>query len=117
MSQAIELLKALTPLAWPLMVGIVLWILFPILKAIVTSRAFSVKIAGTEITVQDATEQFRAQIEDLQKQVILLRSGQPERPRPESKEPVQRPISKTPRILWVDDNPTNNALENCAVER
>ena len=117
MSQAIELLKALTPLAWPLMVGIVLWILFPILKAIVTSRAFSVKIAGTEITVQDATEQFRAQIEDLQKTSNFATIRTAGATTPQSKEPVQRPISKTPRILWVDDNPTNNALENCAVER
>ncbi len=113
MSQAIELIKALTPLVWPLMLAILLWKLYPTLKAIVTSRGFSVKIAGMEVSVQNATEQIRTQIEDLQKQVILLRSGKKgdgSTPEP-SKTPAPRAAAKAPTILWVDDNPTNNALE------
>jgi hypothetical protein len=59
MAQTIELIKALTPLAWPLMLAFLLWKLFPALKGIVTSRSFAVKIAGMEVSVQDATEQFQ----------------------------------------------------------
>jgi CheY-like chemotaxis protein len=113
MSRAIELIEALTPLAWPLMLGFVLWKLFPALKAIVSSRGFSVKIAGMEVSVQDATEQFRTQIEDLQKQVMLLRSGKQLNAldAETSETPASSTATKAPSILWVDDNPTNNALE------
>jgi CheY-like chemotaxis protein len=110
----IELIKALTPLVWPLLVAILLWKLFPVLKGIVTSRSFSVKIAGMEVSVQDATEQFQTQISDLQKQVLLLRSDkQPAGSGPEFTEPPapSAVAKRSPRILWVDDNPTGNALE------
>ncbi|MCC8977608.1 response regulator [Bradyrhizobium acaciae] len=110
----IELIKALTPLAWPLMVAILLWKLFPILRGIVTSRSFSVKIAGMEVSVQDATEQFQTQISDLQKQVLLLRSNK--QPAGSGLDFTEPPVpsavaKKSPRILWVDDKPTGNALE------
>lgn len=117
MSLAVEIIKALTALAWPVMLAIILWKLFPSVKAIVTSRSFSVNIAGMQISVQDATEQFRTQIEDLQKQVMLLRSerqaqgAEPEPAVEPNEERLERTVSKHPRILWVDDKPSNNALE------
>jgi CheY-like chemotaxis protein len=108
----IELIKALTPLAWPLMVAILLWKLFPILRGIVTSRSFSVKIAGMEVSVQNATEQFQTQISDLQKQVLLLRSGKQPAESDFTEPPEQSAVAKkSARILWVDDNPSGNALE------
>lgn len=113
MAQAIELIKALTPLAWPLILGVILWVLFPTVKAIVTSRTFSVKIAGMEVNVQEATEQIRTQIADLQKQVMLLRSA--ERAKSSIPETIEasatRNRTKPLRVLWVDDNPSNNAFE------
>ncbi|MBA2932968.1 response regulator [Sphingomonas sp. CGMCC 1.13654] len=69
----IELAKALVPLAWPLILAIMLWKLFPAIKTIVGSPTFSIKVAGMEIGVQDATSQLSKQIEDLQTQVIELR--------------------------------------------
>jgi CheY-like chemotaxis protein len=113
MPQAIELIKALVPLAWPVMLAFILWKLFPALKAIVTSRSFSVKIAGMEVSVQDVTEQFRTQIEDLQKQVMLLRSAEKQETisAPEPSVETSPKVASSPRILWVDDKPTGNALE------
>jgi CheY-like chemotaxis protein len=115
MSQVVEFIKAVTALAWPLIFAILLWKLFPALRSIVTSRGFSVKIAGMEVSVQAATEQIRTQIDDLQKQVINLRSTRVDQPvvtTLEAPPPTSNEKNKSPRrILWVDDNPTNNAFE------
>jgi len=117
-----KLLEAIAGLLWPFIVAVLLWKLFPAIRGIVTSRSFSVKVGGIELSVQDATEQIRVQIEDLQKQVIELRStridggrlglvqaddhGAVEQPKPGGS-PAQPPR----RILWVDDKPSNNAFE------
>jgi CheY-like chemotaxis protein len=113
MALATELIKALTSFAWPLILAILLWRLFPALKGIVTSRDFNLKIAGMEVSVQDATDQFRTQIDDLQKQVILLRAGQKlnEASSESSKVPAPSAVRKSPSILWVDDKPAGNAVE------
>jgi len=115
MKDAIELIKALSPLLWPIILAILLWKLFPAVKAIVSSRAFSVKIAGMEVSVQDATEQLRVQIGDLQKQVIALRSGAVADVAPKAQPAPIAPLAPAPvrsrAILWVDDKPSNNALE------
>jgi CheY-like chemotaxis protein len=113
--EAIKLLEALATVAWPIIVGLLLWKLFPAIKEIASSRNFSVKIGGAEISVQDATEQIRTQIEDLQEQVILLRAGRAsaEMAGVAEREVSPRPAKRSPasRILWVDDKPANNALE------
>jgi CheY-like chemotaxis protein len=114
MSEAIELIKALTPLAWPLLLAIILWKLFPAVKTIFESRGFSIKVADMEVSVQEAAQQFRTQIEDLQKQVILLRAGrqQPAGAGLRTFEAHATEVATKPsRILWVDDKPSGNALE------
>jgi CheY-like chemotaxis protein len=115
---AIELIKALTPLVWPLILIVVLWRLFPVITAIVKSRAFSLKIAGMEVSVQDAAEQVRAQIEDLQHQVIALRRGAgaaaAEKTATTARslaKPLTPPNGRSPKVLWVDDNMSNNAFQ------
>jgi CheY-like chemotaxis protein len=115
---AIELIKALTPLVWPLILAIVLWRLFPVITAIVKSRAFSLKIAGMEVSVQDAAEQVRAQIEDLQHQVIALRGGAGSAAAQKTAtaarslaKPLAPPGARSPKVLWVDDNMSNNAFQ------
>ncbi|AQR74008.1 response regulator [Sphingomonas sp. LM7] len=114
MKDAIEIIKAIPPLIWPIILCIVLWRLFPTIKLIASSRAFSVKIAGMEVSVQDATEQLRLQIEDLQKQVISLRSGAALDTVTSVETPSSAPAAqsaKGPAILWVDDKPSGNAFE------
>lgn len=117
-----EWLQALASLLWPLIVLVVLWRVFPLVRDIAQSRSFTVKIAGMEVSVQDATEKLREQIDDLQKKVIEIRSGHAAGAAPEAfAEPAgaQAPGGRNsdssalrPRtILWVDDKPSNNALE------
>jgi CheY-like chemotaxis protein len=122
----IEVLKALTPLAWPAILALCLWKLFPELKKIMESRGFTVKIAGSELSVQAATDQVATQIEDLQKQVLLLRSAtgtansQQEIEAPELVQGAldQEPVGgEQPAILWVDDKPDGNAFEVAQLEQ
>src|SRR4051812_32935841 len=106
MPQTVEFIKALTALAWPLILAVLLWKIFPALKTIITSKGFSVKIAGMEVSVQDATEQIRTQIEDVQKQVMSLRSatsGGAEPTTSEAPRAAQSTKGRPFRILWVDD--------------
>jgi len=118
MKDAIELIAALTPLVWPILIAVVMWRLFPTLTAIIKSRSFSVKIAGMELSVQDAAEQLRNQIEDLQRQVIQLRDrGLPDVASITSTpERETRSIEVRPRVLWVDDNPLNNAFQTSQLQ-
>jgi CheY-like chemotaxis protein len=118
MTDAIDLIKALTPLAWPIILAIVLWRLFPAITGIVKSRSFAVKVAGMEVSVQDATEQLRAQIEDLQRQVIGLRGESSSASAAKATTtarslaaPVTSAQNRNPKVLWVDDNMSNNAFQ------
>lgn len=115
MSETIELIKALTPLAWPLLLAIILWKLFPAVKTIFESRNFSIKVADMEISVQEAAQQLRTQIEDLQNQLVLLRAGRQQQSTGAGLRTFEAHATvasaKSPKILWVDDHPKGNALE------
>lgn len=105
-----KILEALSKLAWPLLTAVVIWKLYPSIRQIIDSRNFKVKIGDMEVTVQQASDQLRTQLEDLQRAVALQK-------RPavlSSAEDANAAIGlqrKTYRILWVDDNPANNAYE------
>ena len=99
-----EILKAIGELAWPVIVGFLLWRLFPLVRALIESRAFTVKVAGMEISVQEASRQIQAQIDDLSSKVSQLRQGANLAPLNSSRHTVSRL-----GILWVDDVPSNNA--------
>jgi hypothetical protein len=90
-TQLVEVIRAITPLAWLALVGVVRWRLFPTIRKVIESRSFAVKIAGIEVSVQEATQQIKSQLQDLQDQVIALRkiSGQSEdnKPTPEYSRP------------------------------
>jgi len=109
------ILDALSKLAWPILVAVILWKLYPSIRGIIDSRGFTVKVGEMEVTVQEASDQLRTQVEDLQEKVSGLRlqvegaqaatgltlAAEPRQPEP-------KPIK---RVLWVDDNPENNAFE------
>ena len=116
MDTVATILDALSKLAWPILVAVILWKMYPSIRGIIDSRGFSVKVGEMEVTVQEASDQLRTQVEDLQEKVSALRlqvEGQQAtkeltlaaRPRaPEVPTPIKR-------VLWVDDNPENNAFE------
>lgn len=104
--------EALSSLLWPVILAVLLWKLFPLVRGIVESRPFTVKVGDMEISVQSASDQLQKQIEDLTEQVIDLRKGQPQSIQPlQAEKPVNAPIAPAPVILWVDDKPQGNAVE------
>jgi CheY-like chemotaxis protein len=78
------------------------------------SRSFTLKFGGVEVSVQEATEQIKAQLQDLKDQVISLRKVSRESDGKESADPVLYDRPKI--ILWVDDKPENNAIEISQLE-
>ena len=68
-----KLVESLGGFAWPLIAAIVLWKIFPQIRDVLKSRGFKIKIGEMEVSVQDASEQLRTLIEDLQKKVAELR--------------------------------------------
>ena len=113
----VELLKAIGPLLWPLIAAVVLWKLFPIVRDVAKNRAFTVKVGDMEVSVQNATEQFQTQIQDLQNQVLALRESQGAKPA-DAEPTTLRANAEAPSrtILWVDDKPEGNAFEIAQVE-
>ena len=102
-----ELFSAVADLAWPLLSGVILWKLWPVLLDSIKSRSFRVKVGMMEISAQDATVQLRRSVEDLQRKVEELRAkGQPH----EAQTEVHK-LSAKPRLAWVDDVPEDNAYE------
>lgn len=118
------LIGAISGLAWPILAAIVLWRLFPVLRRVIDSRRFSIKLGGMEVSVQEASENLTTQVSDLQQKVSELRAAVEERKTVPMQDggleaaPVhgeQSPAVTAPRlarrILWVDDQPRNNAFE------
>ena len=104
------LIDALAGLAWPLLAAVVAWRLFPTLKEIARSRAFAIKVGKVELSVQEANEKLRRQIGDLQNKVLEIRANTDRRPRGETA--GTGALAALPkRLVWVDDNPANNAYE------
>jgi CheY-like chemotaxis protein len=108
----IELLNAVAALAWPLLAAAVFGLLYPTLRGVIQSRGFTVKVGSMEVTVQQVSDQLRTQVDDLQKRVLELqeRIGASAADAPTATATATE-SSTARRVLWVDDNPHNNALE------
>jgi len=126
MDTAKNLLEGIATLLWPLIVICVLFLFRPAVAAIVESaksRKFTLKVGGQELTMEEASEQQRTMISDLQKQIVEIRKLVEQRGPTEATKARDfaaldgRPIRS---ILWVDDNPRNNSyfvqqLTDCGV--
>jgi CheY-like chemotaxis protein len=85
------------------------------------TRGFTVKVGGVELSVEEATEQLRRQITDLQTHMAteLAERGEPGRPGPPAApgagpagaEVPVRADQGPPTILWVDDDPDAKTME------
>ena len=127
---AARIIEAVGSLLWPLLVAVLLIRVVPHIPGVVAdlrkamrTRAFTVKIGGVELSIEDAAEQLRRQVTDLQTQLAaqLAQRGEPGPPAapgvppggPAGAEAGAGPAADQGRatILWVDDNPEGNALE------
>jgi CheY-like chemotaxis protein len=124
-----RIIEAVGSLLWPLLVAVVVFRVAPHVPGLVAdlrramrTRAFTVKVGGAELSVEEATEQLRRQVTDLQTQVagqlaarvppIPAPGGPSGAPAGESGAPAGPSAGPArPTVLWVDDQPEDNALE------
>ena len=122
MTVASDVVDLMVGLAWPLVVAVVVLALYPTVRRIMESRAFSVRVGGAEISVQHASDQLGAGLEDVREQVTVLseriaameNGSAPER-LAALREAPEHVGERT--LLWVDDHPENNAYEIAALQR
>ena len=119
---AARIIEAIGSLLWPLLVAVLLIRVLPHVPSLVAelrramrTRAFTVKIGGAELTVEEATEQLRRQVTDLQTHmaVQLAERGELGGAAPATAEEAAGPPpgQGRPTILWVDDQPGDHTLE------
>jgi CheY-like chemotaxis protein len=104
-----------TGLAWPILVGLVVWRLLPAIRGVIGSRAFTVKIAGTEISVEQASVNLKNNVEDLREQLSALKAQVEAGGGAAS--PITDGLPDLRSVLWVDDFPDNNVFEVDALRR
>lgn len=111
MEAAAKLISALAALAWPLVFGLLLIKLFPSIRELVESargRKFSIKVAGNELTMEEASEQQRMLLSDVQGKLADLEKRLPLMNAGGTLSEPQAPTGN--RILWVDDKPKGNSV-------
>jgi CheY-like chemotaxis protein len=127
---AARIIEAVGSLLWPLLAAVVLIRVVPHIPGVVAdlrkamrTRAFTVKIGGVELSIEDAAEQLRRQVTDLQTQLaaqLAQRGDAGPGPPPAPGAPPDAPDfagagpaadQGSATVLWVDDNPDGNALE------
>ncbi|MBB6095945.1 CheY-like chemotaxis protein [Povalibacter uvarum] len=134
MDQLSAVISASASLIWPLLFLVLITMFGPTLRELLLTlkqRKFSINVAGTQVTVEEATEQQRRLIADLQQKVLEMERSRspalapqpplaipdqpafagsvPARPAPgPAVSPAPSPRALT-RVLWVDDYPANNA--------
>ena len=113
MDNLAQLLAALASLAWPVLLAVLLYQLHRPLRALLESalkRKFSVKVGGYELTMEEASEQQRKIVSDLQNKLAELEKRLTTGTASLTPQPQQAtPRTSSKRILWVDDNPKNNS--------
>jgi CheY-like chemotaxis protein len=112
---AARIIEAIGSLLWPLLLAVVVLRVLPHLPGMfadlreaLRTRAFKVKVGGAELSVEQATEQLRRQVTDLQTQMAAQLA---ERSPARAAGAEVRPFEGRPTVLWVDDHPEGNALE------
>jgi CheY-like chemotaxis protein len=122
---AARIIEAIGSLLWPLLVAVLLIRVIPHIPGVVAdlrramrTRAFTVKIGGVELSVEEAAEQLRRQVTDLQTHMANQLAERPPAapagpPAPLGAETAAGPAAGQgrPTLLWVDDNPEANTLE------
>jgi CheY-like chemotaxis protein len=111
MDNLAKLVSALASLAWPVVLAALLFKLHVPIRTLLESalkRKFTIKVAGNELTMEEASEQQRAIVSDLQNKLAELEKRLNLGPAPVEAQMATPPASGK-RILWVDDKPRNNS--------
>lgn len=112
MESLAKLITALSSLAWPLIIGVSLFKFYQPIKTLIESakgRKFSIKVAGNELTMEEASEQQRQIVNDIQSKLAVIENRfSLTDAEPKSYDITQETSKKY--ILWVDDIPKNNSF-------
>jgi CheY-like chemotaxis protein len=109
-----DLVDLVTSLAWPVVIGLIVWKLLPTVRKVIASRSFTVTAGGMSISVQEASQQLGERLEDVREQVSALKAQVEGAAPPEADgaaSPITRGLPGLRAVLWVDDYPENNAFE------
>lgn len=112
-----DVVSLITGIAWPVVIGVVVWRLLPTIKRVLASRGFTINAGGMEISVQQASENLTERLEDLREQVSALKAQVDAAGPPASGEeqtavsPISEGLPGLSAVIWVDDYPENNAFE------
>jgi CheY-like chemotaxis protein len=118
MESIAHLLTALASLAWPVAFAVMLFVFYEPIKKLIDSargRKFTIKVAGNELTMEEASEQQRLIVSDIQLKLAELEK----RLTLNSHEPLtlaSTPSRSSKHILWVDDRPKNNSFLVASLE-
>jgi len=109
-------LEAVASIAWPLVALVLIVALYPQIKTLLKSNKLSFKVAGMELTAEQATTQITKHILDLENKLMELKCQVDDA---SGKEIIMRPgiKSKDWRILWVTEDHANHAFEIAFLER
>ncbi|WP_342316223.1 response regulator [Lysobacter sp. FW306-1B-D06B] len=109
-----KLIAAAASFAWPVVFAVLLYKLYEPIRNLVDSargRKFSIKVAGNELSMEEASEQQRQVMSDVQAKLAELEQRLAASPVPvAAAAPAPQPLTTGKRILWVDDNPRNNSF-------
>lgn len=117
MADFAKLIEALATLAWPAIAVLIILLFRPAVAAIIESaqsRKFTLKVGGQELTMEEAANQERGLIADLQAQVVALSRAVEGGTRGSSEltlwsSGVRAPAGRPQSVLWVDDHPKHNS--------
>ena len=125
---AVDVINAVSQLLWPLLVGVLLFFLVPVLRRVLADRErdFTIKMGSAELSVQKASDTLGERVEDVREQLSALKA-QMEALHPgegpvsagvaPEESPIGRGLTSLRRVLWVDGHPENNAFEIAALLR
>ena len=117
MEEFVKNSAALSAYAWPVVSLIVFVCLFPLLKRIVSAfhdRGGTVKIGNAEITLQESSKQLGQIVISLTDKISQIEEKLKSSNEPEIFKNKSKSGSK---LLWVDDNPNNNAYLRAYLEQ
>jgi CheY-like chemotaxis protein len=110
-----EFWKAITGLAWPLVVLFVFFRFGPVIVSLLKRENVSIKVGNLELSVQDAAKNIGRSIADLQERLSSLETQQGATT-PKQSSIIENALaensirSRVPQLIWVDDYPSNNAF-------
>ncbi len=139
MDELAKVLSALSALAWPVVFAVLLFKLYEPIRKLVDSasgRKFTLKVAGNELSMEEASEQQGKIVRDLQLKLAELEkqlsasaavpsaarppgaaaSMAPRAPMAARPAGPAAPSAPARRILWVDDMPRNNSFLIAALQ-